>query len=180
MTTMPTQPAAAAEAAVVAGLAEDDGQDLDQYLTFGLAGEMFAVGVHRVREVLDLPRLARVANAPPALLGMIDVRGVGIPVIDLKAKLALPSSEPTEHSRIVVLEIAAGGQQLVVGALTDAVFEVTSLAVETIEPPPRFGQAWDSAFMRGMARLGGRFVTLLDLDRVFGADELDQLQAGNC
>ena len=89
----------------------DEAVDQEQYLTFGLADEVFAVTVHQVREVLDLQPIARIANAPALLLGMIDVRGAGVPVIDLKGKLGIPArGGDTEHSRIVVLEVADGIQ----------------------------------------------------------------------
>ncbi len=142
-----------------------------EFLTFGLDGGVFAVSVHRVREVLDLQRVSPIANAPVLLMGMIDVRGAGIPVIDLKAKLGLPPWSATEHSRIVVLEVTAGGRPLVVGAVTDAVHEVTHLSASAIDQAPEFGERWDSSFMRGVARRQGAFITILDLDRLFGAGD---------
>jgi purine-binding chemotaxis protein CheW len=154
-------------------LAEAGDRESEQYLTFGLAGETFAVPVRQVREVLDLQRVARIANAPALLLGMIDVRGQGIPVIDLARKLALPASKRSEHTRILVLEVARQGRQLVVATIADAVHEVTQLAGAAVEPPPEFGEAWDSSFMRGLGRRDGAFVTLLDLEQVFRGPELD-------
>jgi purine-binding chemotaxis protein CheW len=127
-----------------------------------------------VREVLDLQPVSRLANAPPALLGVIEVRGAGVPVVDLRHKLGLPhAEEATEHSRIVVLQLERGGRPLVLGAVTDAVYEVVQLEAGGIEPAPEFGQRWDSGFMRGIARRNDRFVTVLELGRVFGADEFD-------
>lgn len=153
--------------------AADLAEERDQYLTFGLGGEVFAASVQSVREVLDLQPVSRLANAPSTLLGVIEVRGAGVPVVDLRHKLGLPYGETTEHSRIVVLELEHGGRPLVLGALTDAVYEVVQLEAGGIEPAPEFGQRWDSGFMRGIARRNDRFVTVLELGRVFGADELD-------
>ena len=127
-----------------------------------------------MREGLDLQPVSRLANAPAALLGVIEVRGAGVPVVDLRHKLGLPrGEEATEHSRIVVLELERGGRPLVLGAVTDAVYEVVQLEAGGIEPAPEFGQRWDSGFMRGIARRNDRFVTVLELGRVFGADEFD-------
>lgn len=151
------------------------GDEPEQYLTFALAGESFAVPVRQVREVLDLQKMARVANAPPILLGMIDVRGQGIPVVDLARKLALPAGEPGEHTRLLVLEVGPVGRQLVVAAVADAVHEVTQLDEAAIEPPPSFGEKWDGHFMQGFGRRQGAFVTLLDLEQVFRGHELDTL-----
>jgi purine-binding chemotaxis protein CheW len=153
-------------------MATDEGEP-EQHLTFGLAGETFAMPVRQVREVLDLQRIARIANAPPLLLGMIDVRGQGIPVVDLKRKLALPETETTEHTRILVLEVTRQGRQLVVAALADAVHEVANLAGDTVEPPPEFGETWDNSFMHGIGRRNGAFVTMLDLEQVFRGQDLD-------
>jgi purine-binding chemotaxis protein CheW len=157
-------------------LATDDEGEPEQHLTFGLAGETFAVAVRQVREVLDLQRIARIANAPPLLLGMIDVRGQGIPVVDLKRKLALPETATTEHTRILVLEVARPGRQLVVAALADAVHEVAQLTGDALDPPPEFGEAWDTSFMHGIGRRHGAFVTLLDLERVFRSHDLDLVE----
>jgi purine-binding chemotaxis protein CheW len=154
-----------------AALATGSEAEPEQHLTFELAGETFAVAVRQVREVLDLQRIARIANAPPLLLGMIDVRGQGIPVIDLKRKLALPETETTEHTRLLVLEVPRQGRQLVVAALADAVHEVVQLTGDAVEPPPEFGEAWDNSFMQGISRRHGAFVTLLDLGWLFHAGE---------
>jgi chemotaxis signal transduction protein len=89
----------------VSELGAADHGEPEQHLTFGLAGATFAVPVRQVREILDLQPMARIANAPALLLGMIDVRGQGIPVIDLARKLALPASERSEHTRILVLKV---------------------------------------------------------------------------
>jgi purine-binding chemotaxis protein CheW len=152
-------------------VAAGDGEP-EQHLTFDLAGEIFAVPVRQVREVLDLQRVARIANAPPLLLGMIDVRGQAIPVLDLARRLAPPLIERSEHTRILVLEVARQGRQLVVATIGDAVHEVAELAMSSLEPPPELGEPWDSSFMRGLGRRDGAFVTLLDLEQVLRGPEL--------
>jgi purine-binding chemotaxis protein CheW len=144
----------------------DEGED-DQFLTFGLASEMFAVPVAKVREVLDVQHVTPMANAPSALLGLIDVRGLSVPVIDLKQKLGMGSKEPSDHSRILVLQLEGEQGPMVLGALTDAVYEVTQLSSEAVKPAPATGLAWDHGYMAGIGRHNGKFVTLLDLDRVF-------------
>jgi purine-binding chemotaxis protein CheW len=142
-------------------------EDQDQFLTFGLTNELFAINVQQVREVLDLQRLTPLANAPGALLGITDVRGCSVPVMDLKQKLGLGWAEPDDHARIVVLQVRASEDDVVVGVLADAVYEVAQIAREKVEPPPRIGLSWDQAFIIGIGRREGRFVTLLDLNQVF-------------
>jgi purine-binding chemotaxis protein CheW len=152
---------------------EPDEIELDQYLTFGLGNEMFAVSVQHVREVLDYRSVSPLANGPAILLGMIDLRGTAIPIVDLRRKLGLSSAdEGGEHTRIVVMEIGCDERRLVVGAITDAVYEVAHLPETSTEPPPDIGQPWDATHMRGLARRGDRFVTILDLDRLFGTDDV--------
>lgn len=146
-----------------------------EILTFRLGEESFGIQVIHVREVLDYKPIARISNAPPALLGMVDVRGVGVPVVDIKAKLRMahgPSSEPTPDSRIVVLDFEAGGLHQTVAMVADAVHEVTELVDDEIEAPPHFGETWNSAFMKGLGRRNGSFLTLLEIDHLFETSDL--------
>ncbi|WP_142849920.1 chemotaxis protein CheW [Telmatospirillum sp. J64-1] len=140
------------------------------YVTLGVGDEIFAAPVENVREVLDLCPITRIPNMPPFMCGVIEVRGVGIPVVDLRLKLGLPAGAQTAHSRIVVLEVETAGRRIVLGALADRVYEVAALDEHDVEPPPEIGIPWDSGFIRGMARRKGAFVVILDLAAVFAAD----------
>ena len=93
-----------------------------QYLTCGVGDETFAINVAQVREVLDLCPFSRVPNMPAFVRGMIDVRGQAVPVIDLRVKFGMAPAEPTDTTRIMVLEVVSGSRPLVIGALTDRVF----------------------------------------------------------
>jgi len=142
-----------------------------QYVTIGLDREIFAVEVEQVREILDLRPVSRVPNAPAFLAGMIDVRGQGVPVIDLRTKLGLLPVEPTEHTRIVVLEVPVGDRQITMGMISDRVIEVTSLAEHELEPPPDVGVRWRSDYIRAIGRSGGAFVIVFDLSRLFTSED---------
>ncbi|CCG39938.1 chemotaxis protein CheW [Magnetospirillum molischianum] len=142
-----------------------------QYVTIGIEREIFAVEVDQVREILDLSPLSRVPNAPSFLAGMIDVRGQGVPVIDLRTKLGLPPVDPTEHTRIVVLEVPVGNRQITMGMISDRVIEVTSLSEHELEPPPDVGVRWRSDYIRAIGRSGGAFVIVFDLSRLFSNEE---------
>lgn len=150
-------------------MAADDNHG-GQYVTVGIGDEIFALSVSDVREVLDLCPFTKVPNMPQFMRGMIDVRGQGVPVVDMRAKFGLPSVEPTSHTRIVVLEIRIGGRQLTIGALTDRVYEVAEIGGAGLEPPPDFGVTWRSEFIRGIGRRGDAFVIILALDRLFATD----------
>lgn len=142
-----------------------------QYVTLGVDEDVFAVDVDGVREILDMRPLAHVPNAPPFLSGMIDVRGKGVPVIDLRTRLGLPPAAVSPHSRIVVLEAEVGGRALPFGLLADHVYEVTALDDGQIEPPPEIGVRWRSDYIRGVGRRNGGFVIIFDLGRLLSSEE---------
>lgn len=145
--------------------------DGGQYVTLGIDREVFAVDVDRVREILDVRPVARVPYAPPFMLGMIDVRGRSVPVIDLRTKLGLPAVEATEQTRIIVLDIENQGRTLTMGVLADRVFEVTPLDDHAMEPPPDVGTHWRSDYIRGVGRRADSFVIIFDLPRLFSSEE---------
>lgn len=150
-------------------------QDI-QCLTFDLDEEIFAVEVHRVREVLDPIKISKIPRAPDFMLGVINVRGNVIPIVDLHKKLGMSQSCLGDDTRIVVLEAELDGEITTLGVLADAVREVTDLTESDMEPPPKIGSRWKSEFIRGIGKLGEDFVILLDIDRVFSTDELACIQ----
>jgi purine-binding chemotaxis protein CheW len=142
-----------------------------QYVTLGVDHEVFAVDVRLVSEILDMRPIAHVPNAPPFLVGMIDVRGRNVPVLDLRIKLGLPPAASTVHSRILVLEAEIGGRSLPLGLMADQVYEVTSLDDGAIEPPPEIGVRWRSDYISGVGRRNGGFVIIFNLARLLTSDE---------
>jgi purine-binding chemotaxis protein CheW len=142
-----------------------------QFVTLGIDREVFAVPVETVLEILDMRELFRVPDAPAYLAGLIDVRGRGVPVIDLRVKLGLPAAAVTEGTRIMVLEVPVEGRQLVLGLIADRVYEVASLDDGRLEPPPQIGTKWHSEYIRGVGRRGEHFVVVFDLGRLFASDE---------
>lgn len=143
-----------------------------QVVTLGLGSEVFAVPVERVREILDLAPITHLPYAPPYLLGLVDVRGEGVPVVDLRLKLGLTAAEATTHTRIMVLECAIGGHELALGLLADRVYEVTGLDPAECAPSPDIGRRWRSDYIDRIGRRGGDFVIVLDLVRLFADDDL--------
>jgi purine-binding chemotaxis protein CheW len=140
-----------------------------QYVTLGVAGQIFAAPVERVQEILDMQPVALLPQAPENLLGMTDVRGTGIPVLDLRLTLGLPRLEDTENTRIVVHEVIRDDTRMTVGLRTDRVFEVTVLDHDRLEPPPAVSGEWKNHSVAGIGRRNGDFVTVLDLDRLLGS-----------
>ncbi|WP_224703992.1 chemotaxis protein CheW [Devosia aquimaris] len=140
-----------------------------QYVTLGVSDELFAAPVEKVQEILDMRPIARLPQAPDTLLGMIDVRGQGIPVVDLRLALGLPEASDTENTRIIVLTLAGAEGELKMGLRADRVFEVTVLDEAELDPPPAVSGSWSGRCIAGIGRRNGRFVTVLDLERLLGS-----------
>jgi purine-binding chemotaxis protein CheW len=149
--------------------------DTAQYLTLGLDQELFGIDIRNVREILDMRPVSKLPHAPPFLLGMIDVRGTGYPIVDLRTKLGLERIEPTEATRIIILDVPVKGRTLGVGFVADRVFEVTGLDADHIEDAPDVGGRWQSRYIAGIGRKGEAFIVVFDLERLMETDDLSLL-----
>jgi len=145
--------------------------DTTQYLTLGIDQELFGIDICGVREILDMRPIAKLPHAPPFLLGMIDVRGAGYPILDLRAKLHLPRVEPTNATRIIILDVPLRGRTIGVGFVADRVLEVTGLDNDQTEAAPDVGGRWRSDYIAGIGRKGDAFVIIFDLERLMAADD---------
>ena len=143
-----------------------------QYLTFKLEGEVFALDIAKVREVLDFTQITKVPRTPEFMRGVINLRGSVVPVIDMRLKFGMSRTEKTVNTCIIIVEISIDGETTVLGALADSVQEVMELEPGQIEPAPRIGTRLNTEFIRGMGTHGEEFIIILDIDRVFSADEL--------
>jgi purine-binding chemotaxis protein CheW len=143
-----------------------------QYLCFRLAGEECAIGILRVREIIEYDTVTKVPSMPPWVRGVMNLRGAVVPVIDLTVKFGLPESPVTNRTCIVIAEVALDGEPAVMGIVVDAVSQVLELSQADIEPPPAFGAAVRVDYLLGLGKFGDRFVLLLDIDRVLSATEL--------
>jgi purine-binding chemotaxis protein CheW len=146
-------------------------QSSSQYLSFLLGGEAYAIGILRVREILEYQPPTRVPQTPPSIRGVINLRGKVIPIVDLALKFGLPPTQTTKWTCIIVVETNLGGETAVMGVLADSVSEVIDLGPDDIEVPPTFGTRVKVDYLRGMGRTGQRFMLLLDIDRVLSAEE---------
>ena len=143
-----------------------------QYLTFKLEEEVFALDIAKVREVLDLTAIAKVPQMPEFMLGVLNLRGAVVPVVDMRLKLGITMTEATVNTCIVIVEIEIDGESAVLGALVDSVQEVMDLDPDQIEPAPRIGIRLNTKFIKGMGKKDNQFMIILDIDKVFSADEL--------
>jgi purine-binding chemotaxis protein CheW len=147
-----------------------------QYLTFKLEDEVFALDISKVREVLDFTTITKVPRTPEFMRGVINLRGSVVPVVDMRLKFGLPKTEKTVNTCIIIVEISLDGDTAVLGALADSVQEVIELEPGQIEPAPRIGTRLRTEFIRGMGKRDEHFIIILDIDRVFSADELSLVQ----
>jgi purine-binding chemotaxis protein CheW len=150
--------------------------DTRQYLTFKLDSEIFALDVATVREVLDFTTVTKIPRTPEFMRGVINLRGSVVPVVDLRLAFGMTATEKTVNTCIIVMEVRLDHETTVIGALADSVEEVIDLEPEHIEPAPSIGTSIRTDFIRGMGCRDSHFLMILDIDRVFGADQLQGLR----
>jgi purine-binding chemotaxis protein CheW len=148
-----------------------------QYLTFKLGDEVFATDVSKVREVLDFTAVTKIPRTPDFMSGVINLRGTVVPVVDLRLCFEMSKTEKTVNTCIVVVEMLLDGESTVIGALADSVEEVIDLEPEQIQPPPRIGTQIRTDFIKGMGKREAQFIMILDIDRVFSAEELSAVRS---
>jgi len=144
-----------------------------QFLTFRLAAETFAIEVAKVREIMDLTTITKVPQTPGFMRGVINLRGSVVPVIDLRQKFGMGESEHTVNTCIIVVEARFGAETVILGAVADMVLEVFDLEQDQIEPAPRIGSNLDTDFIKGMGKHNESFIMILDIDRVMSAGDLE-------
>ncbi|HET7838173.1 MAG TPA: chemotaxis protein CheW [Rectinemataceae bacterium] len=155
-----------------------ESSNANQYLTFTLDGEQYAVQVAKVREVLEHTKITKLPRTAEFMKGIINLRGTGVPVIDLRLKFGLPETPLTKDTSIIVMEVVSLDGKIVVGALADAVHEVVDIEDGSIEPAPRFGTRLAAEFIKGVGKRDEGFIIILDIDRIFNVDEIAVLAAG--
>ncbi len=144
----------------------------NQYLTFTLDNEQYAIGVAKVREVLEHTKITKLPRTAMFMKGIINLRGAGVPVIDLRLKFGLPETPITKDTSIIVMEVESQDGAVVVGALADAVHEVVDIDEKSVEPAPRFGTRLAAEFIKGVGKKDDLFIIILDIDRIFNAEEI--------
>ncbi len=148
-----------------------------QYLTFRLGEEVFALDIDKVREVLDFSTLTRVPRMPDFMRGVINLRGTVVPVVDLRLKFGMERTEKSTDTCVIITEVSVDNETTILGALADSVQEVLDLEQQNIEPAPRIGTMLRTEFIKGMGRQGERFIIILDIDKIFSAEELSEVRA---
>ncbi|MEY4528718.1 MAG: Chemotaxis signal transducer CheW [Nitrospirota bacterium] len=152
---------------------EKGGEDLVQFVTCRIAQEEFALDVLSVQEINRMVEVTRVPKAPYFVEGVINLRGRIIPVLDLRRRFGLPSSDRTDDSRIMVVLV----RQRMVGLIVDEVVEVLRVPKLSIEPPPSVGNSAGAEFTQGVGRIEDRLLIVLDLNRLLLPNEQAAMEA---
>lgn len=152
----------------------------NQYLTFLLGGEAFAVDILNIREIIEFGNLTEVPLMPEFIRGVINLRGAVVPVVDLANRLGRPVGAVTRRTCIVILDVqaaapGAGATAHTLGMVVDVVNEVLDIDPTEIEPAPAFGTHIRGDFIAGMGKVDGGFVIILDANRVLSVDEMTRL-----
>ncbi len=148
-----------------------DSQEVYQLVTFRLGHEEYSLDILKVQEIIRHMELTRVPRTPEFVDGVINLRGKVIPVLDLRRRFGLSASERTTDTRIIVVDV----DHTTVGLKVDAVSEVLRLPSDTVEPPPSIVAGADSDYIKGVGKLDGRLIILLDVAKILNRMQKDAL-----
>jgi purine-binding chemotaxis protein CheW len=150
-----------------------------KYLTFALGPEEYGLEILKVREIICYMEITAVPQTPHYVKGVVNLRGQVIPVIDLRAKFGMETTEVTEETCIIVVEISTASRKFSTGIVVDHVQEVLDIAGEDIEDAPTFGSAVNTDFILGMGKIGETVKILLDIDKVLAGDDFSNFGGGS-
>lgn len=153
------------------------GGEQQQYLTFRLGDETFALPILSIKEILEYPSLTVVPLMAACVRGVLNLRGSVVPVVDLAVRFGREPGPQTRRTCVVIIEVRSGEEWLDIGIVVDAVNQVIDIPASEIEPPPSFGARLRTDFIHGMGKVDGGFVVILDAGQVLSVDEIAQLGA---
>ncbi len=143
---------------------------VDQYLTFMLAGEEYGVDILKVQEIKGWDPATPIPNSPEWLLGVINLRGTVVPVVDLRRRFGLEEAQFGPTTVIIVLKVPGAVREKTVGIVVDAVSEVYNVAADAVTPPPEIASSAATRYVRGLARVEDKMVILLDSEHLLDFD----------
>jgi len=147
-----------------------------QYLTFMLGGEMFSISILSIKEIIWYANLTEVPMMPACIRGVINLRGAVVPVMDLSNRFGKPSTPVIKSTCIVIVEVPTSeGETQAMGVVVDSVQAVLEIPTSEIEPAPNFGAKIRPDFIEGIAKVNGKFVILLNVNRVLSSEEVSQM-----
>ena len=150
--------------------------EVTQYLAFTLDQEVFSLDISKVREVLEFSKITKIPQTPEMMIGVINLRGSVVPVVDLRIKFGMGRGDITENTVIIIIEIDLDHEATMLGVMVDAVKEVIDLDENHIEAPPKIGNRLNTELIKGMGKRDGQFIIILDIEQIFSLEELDLVQ----
>ncbi len=138
----------------------------EQFLTFVLGGEEYGVTILQVQGIQGWDRVTPIPNTPDFILGVINLRGAIVPIVDLRRRFGMPAAQFGPTTVVIVVRVVGERQERTLGLVVDAVSEVCNVTAEDRKPAPDFGSAIKTDFVKGLATVDERMVILLDIDRL--------------
>ena len=155
--------------------AHSQSQDMNEFLSFVLGEEHYALDIISVKEIRGYEPVTKIANAPPFIKGVINLRGDIVPIIDLRIKFNVGNADYNEFTIVIMLNVL----DRIVGIVVDGVSDVIRLTDDEVRPPPEFGVAFDSRYLRGLASVGDSMVILINIESLISSDELGLFDTPN-
>jgi purine-binding chemotaxis protein CheW len=161
-----------------AGADKSAAESSEQYLTFMLAGEEYGVDILRVQEIKGWDKVTRIPHTPDYVLGVINLRGAVVPILDLRRRFGLEAIAFGPTTVVIVVRVMSGRDERTVGVVVDAVSEVYNVDAADTKPPPDVCGGVDTVFVKGLATVEDKMLILLDIDRLIGNSIADELLPG--
>ncbi len=156
---------------------EKKSNQINSYLTFMLGEEEFAAHVSKVLNILEMTRVTKVPNAPAYMKGVINLRGMVLPVVDTRVKFGMDATDYTDKTCIVVMDLDMDGEIVHVGALVDEVVAVLEIDNTEIKPPPGIGNTYNAELITGVVNVEEKFIMILDMEKIFSTGEMNIIKA---
>ena len=160
---------------VKAGTDQSAADGGDQYLTFMLAGEEYGVDILRVQEIKGWDKVTRIPHTPDYVLGVINLRGAVVPILDLRSRFGLDTIEFGPTTVVIVVRVMSGRNERTVGVVVDAVSEVYNVDASHTKPPPDVCGDVDTMFVKALATIEDKMLILLDIDRLIGDSVIEEV-----
>jgi len=162
-------------------MGENANEKNNHYLTFLIGEEHYAIPVTDIREVLLVPKVTPIPRMPDFMRGVINIRGSGVPILDLRRKFGMGQTEEGKDTSIIIIEIPTGKEEkadelIRIGIYADCVNKVVILNPENIEPPPNIGRKAQGSFIKGMGHLDDSFLVILDIKEIFSGEDIELME----
>lgn len=147
--------------------------EMGQYLTFFLGGEEYGVDILKVREIRSWEKATQIPNTPEYVLGVINLRGIVVPLVDLRLRFSLSKAEFGPMTVVIIVKVDNGSSQRTVGMVVDAISDVYDILEDEVRATPDFGSVMDTKFIKGLATVDEKMVVILNVDMLINTGVLD-------